>query len=96
MFKAACIQLRSSRSVLDNVETASALIREAAGDGATYIQTPEMTHLVETKRASLMDKIKLEPDDIGVQKFGALAKELGVTLHIGSLATCLLRQDPYV
>ena len=91
MFKAACIQLRSTQSVSENIETASQLIRAAAKDGATYIQTPEMTHLVETGRASLMGKIVEEPQDQGVKAFGALAKELGITLHIGSLA--ILRGD---
>ncbi|MEP3630245.1 MAG: carbon-nitrogen hydrolase family protein [Hyphomicrobiales bacterium] len=91
MFKAACIQLRSTRSVGENIETASELIRAAAADGATYIQTPEMTHLVETGRAPLMEKIVEEPQDEGVKAFGALAKELGITLHIGSLA--ILRAD---
>ncbi|MEP1441683.1 MAG: carbon-nitrogen hydrolase family protein [Hyphomicrobiales bacterium] len=91
MFKAACIQLRSTRSVGENIETASQLIRQAAADGASYIQTPEMTHLVETGRASLMEKIVEEPDDQGVKAFGALAKELSITLHIGSLA--ILRND---
>lgn len=91
MFKAACIQLRSTRLVGENIETASQLIRAAAEDGARYIQTPEMTHLVETGRASLMDKIVEEPQDQGVKAFSALAKELGITLHIGSLA--ILRGD---
>ncbi|MEP3232425.1 MAG: carbon-nitrogen hydrolase family protein [Hyphomicrobiales bacterium] len=91
MFKAACIQLRSTRSVGENIETASELIRAAAADGATYIQTPEMTHLVETGRAPLMEKIVEEPQDEGVKAFGALAEELGITLHIGSLA--ILRAD---
>ena len=91
MFKAACIQLRSTRSVAENIETTSQLIRQAAGEGARYIQTPEMTHLVETGRASLMEKIVEEPQDLGVKAFGVLAKELGITLHIGSLA--ILRSD---
>lgn len=91
MFKAACIQLRSTRSVGENIETASQLIRAAAKDGATYIQTPEMTHLVETGRAPLMEKIVEEHQDQGVKAFGVLAKELGITLHIGSLA--VLRDD---
>ena len=91
MFKAACIQLRSTQSVSENIEAASQLIRAAAKDGATYIQTPEMTHLVETGRASLMEKIVEEPQDKGVKAFAALAKELGITLHIGSLA--ILRGD---
>ena len=91
LFKAACIQLRSSCSVSCNVEGASALIREAAGKGASYIQTPEMTHLVARKRDDLMREVKLEADDEGVAQFSKLAAELKITLHIGSLA--ILRDD---
>lgn len=75
----------------ENIDLASQLIRAAAKDGATYIQTPEMTHLVVSGRASLMEKIVEEPQDQGVKAFGALASELGITLHIGSLA--ILRGD---
>ena len=97
LFKAACIQLRSSCSVSCNVEGASALIREAAGKGASYIQTPEMTHLVARRRDDLMREVKLEADDEGVAQFSKLAAELKITLHIGSLAIlrdCLLYTSP--
>lgn len=90
-FKAACIQTRATRSVDDNVATVSALIREAAGKGAAYIQTPEMTHLVESNRAGLMSQVALEGEDPGVAAFAKLAAELRVILHIGSLA--ILRED---
>lgn len=90
-FKAACIQLRSTRSISDNVEKTSALIREAASNGARYIQTPEMTHLVASKRDDLMAEIKLEANDEGVAAFSKLAADLKITLHIGSLA--ILRND---
>jgi len=89
-FKAACIQLRATRSIPQNVESASALIRKAAKEGATYIQTPEMTHLV-TGRQDLMGQIRPEAEDEGVRAFSKLAADLQVTLHIGSLA--ILRDD---
>ncbi|MEP2942516.1 MAG: carbon-nitrogen hydrolase family protein [Hyphomicrobiales bacterium] len=91
LFKAACIQLRATCSISHNVEEASALIRKAAGDGANYIQTPEMTHLVASNREDLMQRVKLEADDQGVAQFSKLASDLQVTLHIGSLA--ILRDD---
>ena len=36
VFKAACVQLRSSDDPEENVRTASALIREAKGQGARF------------------------------------------------------------
>ncbi|WP_349358406.1 carbon-nitrogen hydrolase family protein [Stappia sp.] len=83
---AAVVQMRSGRDVSENVAAACARVRAAARDGATYVQTPEMTHLLEKSRAALFDKIRPEADDEGVAAFSALAAELGIHLHIGSLA----------
>jgi predicted amidohydrolase len=86
IFKAACVQLCSSSDVEENIETVERLVREAAASGADYVQTPEMTNIVERRRASLAAKIRPEDDDPAVQRFAALAAELGIVLHIGSLA----------
>jgi len=85
-FRAACVQLRSSNVVAENIETAERLIRQAAGAGADYVQTPEMTNIVERNRASLAGRIRVEDEDPAVARFAGLAKELGIVLHIGSLA----------
>ena len=85
-FKAACIQLRSSTDVAENIETVERLVREAARAGADYVQTPEMTNIVERKRGALAAAIQPEKNDPAVRRFSALAGELGIVLHIGSLA----------
>lgn len=89
IFTAACVQLRSSRDVAANSAAAEALIREAAAEGADYVQTPEMTNLLERSREELMAKIRVEADDPSLARFRALAAELGIWLHIGSLAILL-------
>ena len=61
-------------------------MRAAAEAGADYVQTPEMTHLLERSRADLMAKIAPEGEDRAVAAFAELARELGIVLHIGSLA----------
>jgi deaminated glutathione amidase len=85
-FKAACVQLRSSTEVEENIDTVERLVREASGAGAEYVQTPEMTNIVERRRDRLADRIKPEASDPAVKRFAALAAELGIVLHIGSLA----------
>lgn len=85
-FVAAVIQMRSGRDIAANVAAASDLIREAAAAGATYVQTPEMTNLLEKSRADLFAKIAPETEDAGVAAFSGLAKELGIFLHVGSMA----------
>ncbi|MFN4170022.1 MAG: carbon-nitrogen hydrolase family protein, partial [Pannonibacter phragmitetus] len=89
IFTAACVQLRSSRDVSANSTAAEALIREAAAAGADYVQTPEMTNLLERSREDLMAKIRVEAEDPSLARFRALAAELGIWLHIGSLAILL-------
>lgn len=85
-FRAALVQMRAARSVEANVEAASALIREAAAGGATYIQTPEMTGTMEENREALFKVLHAEEDDPALKAFRVLAAELKVHLHIGSLA----------
>jgi predicted amidohydrolase len=85
-FTAACVQLCSSRDVAENIETVDALVREAARRGAQYVQTPEMTNIIERSRAALNAAITAEDADPAVRRFSALAAELGIVLHIGSLA----------
>jgi predicted amidohydrolase len=85
-FKAACVQLRSSDDVVDNIATTSVLIREAAVRGAQFIATPENTTLMAPDAGAKLAQSFDEARDPALPVFAALAKELGVTLLIGSLA----------
>jgi predicted amidohydrolase len=85
-FKAAAVQMRSGIDVTKNVADASALIREAAARGATYVLTPEMTTILDRERDRLLAAISPEVTDPSLAKFRALALELGIHLHIGSMA----------
>ena len=69
-----------------NVAEASALIREAAGQGASFVATPEMTNILEPDRPRLRSLAKPEREDASVAAFSVLAQELGLWLNIGSLA----------
>jgi deaminated glutathione amidase len=85
-FTAAMVQLRSGQTVAANIAEASALIREAARVGAHYVQTPEMTSLLVRDRERLMTLVTDEDHDPALAAFRALARELRIHLHIGSLA----------
>lgn len=84
--RVACVQMRSGTEVAPNIAEASALIRQAAAGGAELIATPEMTTLLDRKPGACWEKSTSEEADPGLAAFRALAKELGVTLLIGSLA----------
>ncbi|HZB36824.1 MAG TPA: carbon-nitrogen hydrolase family protein [Beijerinckiaceae bacterium] len=85
-FVAACAQMRSGRDPLKNRDDVVALIREAAGQGAHYVQTPEMTSLVERSREALFEKIGPQERDPTLAGLRETAREKGVFIHIGSLA----------
>jgi predicted amidohydrolase len=84
-FTAACVQLTSKGDVKENLNTATALIREAAAAGADFIATPEVTNLLEPRKAEARAKAQLQEDDITLQAFQALAKETGKWILAGSL-----------
>jgi len=83
------VQMCTGRSVEKNVQDASALVRDAAGQGATYIQTPEITTLMETDRERLFATIRPQAADPSIPRFADLARELGIWLHIGSMPILL-------
>jgi predicted amidohydrolase len=85
-FRAALVQLRSGRDVDANVRSAEALIRRAAEGGAVYVQTPENTAMMELKPELVLEAAETEEASAPLARFRALAAELGIFLHIGSLA----------
>ena len=82
----AAIQMRSGVEIGANLAAADTLIRRAVDDGAQFVATPEMTHILQRSSKRLFASITDEAHDLGVQHFGALAKELNIDLLIGSLA----------
>jgi deaminated glutathione amidase len=85
-FKAAMVQMRTTLSVEKNIADASKLIREAKDMGAEYIQTPEMTNIMEQGRDGLFAQLKEEERDDALAAFRQLARDLKTHVHIGSLA----------
>lgn len=85
-FRAALVQMRCGREVARNLEHAEAAIRAGAKGGADYILTPENTALMELSTRSLFEKTHPEQGNPAVSHFAALAGELKIWLHIGSMA----------
>ena len=90
--RAAVVQTTATADIARNIARTSALIREAAGESATLIQTPEVTNMIPPTGDDLFRLIRDEAEDETLAVLRALAAELGVTLHIGSLA--LKSEDP--
>jgi len=90
-FKAAAIQMCSGVDPEKNAVEMEKLIREAAANGAVYVQTPEMTGAIQKDRAALRAVLKDEDTDIIATTAAKLAKKLGIYVHVGS--TAIARDD---
>lgn len=89
VFRAGLVQMTATRDVASNVATASALVREAAAMGAEYVQTPEVTTLLELDRDRLFAAVGPEEGNSALAAFQRLAADLGIWLHIGSMAVAV-------
>ncbi len=89
--RVAALQMRSGMDPARNAADFEALVREAAGKGAVYVQSPEMTGALVRDRATLKALLKPEADDIIARKAATLAGELGIFVHVGS--TAIARPD---
>jgi len=85
-FRAALVQLRSSRSIPANLDLAETLIRRAGRGGAYYVQTPENTAVMELEPELVLAAADVEAESVPLKRLRALAAELNIFLHIGSLA----------
>jgi predicted amidohydrolase len=85
-FTAACLQMRSGRDPLKNRDDAVALARAAASQGAHFVQTPEMTSLLERNRAEFFNKVGPEAMDPTLQALREVARERRLVVHVGSIA----------
>jgi predicted amidohydrolase len=85
-FKVALIQMRTGLEPEANLTAVLAGIDEAMRGGADYVQTPEMTNVLENKRERLFSKIVGEEHDATLATLREVARKLSIYIHIGSLA----------
>ncbi len=88
-FRVGLCQMTSGPDVAANLEVASTLIRQAASAGADYVQTPEITTLMETDRAKLFVATRPEEGNPAIAHFRSIARELKIWLHVGSMGVAL-------
>ncbi|WP_165216372.1 carbon-nitrogen hydrolase family protein [Affinirhizobium pseudoryzae] len=85
-FKVAAIQMCSGVDPQKNADDMARLVRDAAAQGAVYVQTPEMTGALQRNRAALKAVLADEDSDVIVARAAALARDLGIFVHVGSTA----------
>jgi deaminated glutathione amidase len=91
IFTAAAIQMSSTMDPQRNAADFEALVREAAGKGARFVQSPEMTGAMVRDPEARRKIFRKEEDDLIAAAAMRLAAELGIHLHVGS--TAILRDD---
>src|SRR6476659_7387892 len=91
IFTAAMVQMRTGLLPEPSLAQGMALIREAGAQGADYVLTPEVSNMMQVNRKALFEHLASEADDVSLKAYRALAAELKIHLHVGSLA---LRASP--
>src|SRR5579872_4208683 len=85
-FRAACVQLRCSEDIGENLDNACRIIRDAQRAGAEFVATPENTGLMAADAGAKLAMSKPEKDDMTLPGLCTTAEELRIWLLAGSLA----------
>jgi deaminated glutathione amidase len=84
-FTVACVQLNSGREIAPNIAAAATLVRRARDAGADFIATPEVSDMIEPKRALRLEKARTEAAHPMLAAWRELARETGAHLLLGSI-----------
>ena len=84
-FTVACVQTNAGAEIAPNLTAASALVRQARGEGADFILLPENVAMMELGRKAILAKAEPEATHPALSHFRDLARETGAWLLIGSL-----------
>lgn len=86
MIKIACVQLNAGSDIGENLDQAEHYIRMAASQGASFVATPENTCHMIFPQSEKLKTSPMEADHPALPKFADLAKQLGITILIGSIS----------
>lgn len=89
----ALVQMTSGTVISDNFLQAEKMIRNAARDGAKLISLPEVANLAQMNRRESVKEACLEESDPFLSGCRALAQELNIWIHIGSLVIKIPNED---
>ena len=84
-FKLACIQANTGNDLAANLTFITAMVREAANNGASFVLTPEYTLMMDGSGRVMRDNALPADGGVPLGELRALAQELNIWLLIGSL-----------
>ena len=85
----AALQMNSGTQPGPNLDQLEALAADAAGQGATYLLSPEVSVVFAENREGLRAVAGPWDGNPAIERAAQIARKLGVTLHLGSLAVAL-------
>ena len=90
--RAAILQLNASDKPLENLSHILKTVRQASSDGAEFVFTPEVSNCLSTSRSHQNEVLCHQEDNQTMAELYNLARELYISISIGSLA--LKTNDP--
>lgn len=87
--RVAALQMNSGTAPGPNLDSLERLAEDAAGQGAQYLLSPEVTVVFAENREGLKAVAGPWQDNPAIAQVSSFAKRLGVHLHLGSLAVAL-------
>lgn len=87
--RVAALQMNSGTQPGPNLEQLERLAGEAAAEGASYLLSPEVSVVFAENREGLSAVAGPWENNPAIQRVAAIARRLGVHLHLGSLAVAL-------
>ena len=89
------VQMTSTTSIDQNIKISSDLIRQAAAQGSELVALPEVVNLMQRDRSQSSKIAALDSEDASLAAYKALAQELGIWIHAGSLVIRLADDDRF-
>jgi len=87
--RVAALQMNSGTRPGPNLDQLEALAADAAGQGASYLLSPEVSVVFAENREGLRAVAGPWEANPAIERAAGIARRLGVTLHLGSLAVAL-------
>jgi predicted amidohydrolase len=84
-FTVACVQTNTTRTLKENIESVSKLVRESRDRGAEFILTPENVAILEPKSDALRAQAEGWEGNSVVAAFASMARDVKAWLLAGSL-----------
>lgn len=78
--------MRSSQTVVENIDITESYIRQSAKAGAMYVLTPENSNYLDIRGGETRSQLRCEAEDPFLSHMMTLAADLKIWLHLGSIA----------